>query len=138
MNKWDIYLQEAKTQAEFAKKSYLAFRQAEKESLVFDVFFHLHHFLVHATNIDRILDSKLGSERHTILAGHLDLSGIDPKPFRRLRNPLWGRWFKYNLTLNGRNGSIGTYAETSETRCTGDAASCDGPGDRRNQHLQDG
>ncbi|WP_334107543.1 hypothetical protein [Methylobacillus sp.] len=88
MDKWDIYLQEAKIQAEFAKRTYLAFREAEKESLVFDVFFHLHHFLVHATNIDRILDTKPGSERHTILTGHIDLSDIDLKPFRRLRNHL--------------------------------------------------
>jgi len=50
----------------------------------------------------------------------------------------WGRWFKYNLTLNERSSSIGAYAETSETRCPGDIASCNGPGDRRNQHLQDG
>lgn len=88
MNKWDIYIQEAKTQAEFAKRSYAAFRTAEKASLVVEVFFHLHHFLVHATNIDRILDTRPGSERHAILDGHLDLSGVDIKPFRRLRNHL--------------------------------------------------
>jgi len=88
MNKWDIYLQEARTQAEFARRSYVAFRDAERASSVIDVFFHLHHFLVHATNIDRILDTKPGTERHAILAGHLDLSGVDPKPFRRLRNHL--------------------------------------------------
>jgi hypothetical protein len=43
---------------------------------------------VHATNIDRILDTKPTSERHSILAGRVDLSGIDLKPFRRLRNHL--------------------------------------------------
>ena len=53
-----------------------------------EVFFHLHHFLVHATNIDRILDTKPGSERHAIQDGHLDLSGVDLKPFRRLRDHL--------------------------------------------------
>ena len=49
-----------------------------------------------------------------------------------------GRWFKYNLTLNGRRSSIGAYAEASETRCSGDVASCDGPRDRRKKHIQDG
>jgi len=49
-----------------------------------------------------------------------------------------GRWFKCNLTLNGRRSSIGAYAEASETRCSGDVASCDGPRDRRKKHIQDG
>lgn len=88
MKKYEIYLREAKTQAEFAKRSFAAFREAERSSSVSDVFFHLHHFLVHATNIDRILDAKPGSERHSILAAHVDLSGVDLKPFRRLRNHL--------------------------------------------------
>jgi len=88
VNKWEIYLKEAKTQAEFAKRSYAAFRGAERNSPVIDVFFHLHHFLVHATNIDRILDTQPGSERHAILTGHVDFSGVDLKPFRRLRNHL--------------------------------------------------
>lgn len=50
MNKWDFYIREAKTQAEFAKRSYAAFRQAEEADSVVEAFFHLHHFLVHATN----------------------------------------------------------------------------------------
>jgi hypothetical protein len=40
---------------------------------------------VHASNIDRILDAKSGTHGHTILVGHVELSGIDLKPFRRLR-----------------------------------------------------
>jgi len=40
-----------------------------------------------------------------------------------------GRWFKYNLTLNRGRGSLGAYAETSETRRPGNVASCDGPRD---------
>jgi hypothetical protein len=38
MNKWDIYLQEAKTQAGFAKRSYAAFRDAEKSRSVSEGF----------------------------------------------------------------------------------------------------
>ena len=86
--KWQIYVREARTQAEFALRCYAAFQEAERVSAVRDVFFHLHHFLVHASNIDRILDTKSGTDRHAILAGHVDLSGIDLKPFRRLRNHL--------------------------------------------------
>lgn len=88
MKKWQIYLREAKTQAEFAIRCYKAFQEAERVSAVTDVFFHLHHFLVHATNIDRILDTKSGTDRHTILSDHLDLSGIELKHFRKLRNHL--------------------------------------------------
>ncbi|MGE3979278.1 MAG: hypothetical protein AB7F94_17085 [Nitrospira sp.] len=88
MKKRQIYLQEAKTQAEFALRCYATFQEAERVSAVRDVFFHLHHFLVHASNIDRILDTKSGTDCHTILANHVDLSGIDLKPFRRLRNHL--------------------------------------------------
>jgi hypothetical protein len=88
MEKWQVYLHEAHTQMEFAKRAYAAFRNAEAVDSVIDVFFHLHHFVVHATNIDKILDTKPDMERHKILTGHVDLSGIDLKPFRRLRNHL--------------------------------------------------
>jgi hypothetical protein len=88
VKKWQIYLQEAKTQAEFASRCYEVFKKAERAFAVADVFLHLHHFLVHASNIDRIFDTESRPDRHTILAGHVDLSGIDLKPFRRLRNHL--------------------------------------------------
>jgi len=88
VKKRQIYIQEAKTQVEFACRCYEAFQEAERVSAATDVFFHLHHFLVHASNLDRILDAKPGTDRHTILIGHVDLTGIDLKPFRRLRNHL--------------------------------------------------
>lgn len=83
-----IYVREAKTQAEFAKWSYAAFRKAEKNGLVHEIFFHLHHFVVHVTNIDRIVDASAGSRRSAILASRLDLSGVDLRTFRKLRNHL--------------------------------------------------
>ena len=88
MEKWQVYLQEAQTQIEFAKRSYANFRSAVASVVVVDLFFHLHHFVVHATNIDKILDTKPGTDRHSILSGHIDLTGIDLKPFRQLRNHL--------------------------------------------------
>jgi hypothetical protein len=88
MEKWQVYLQEANTQIEFAKRSYAAFQSAEASDAVVDVFLHLHHFVIHATNIDKILDTKPDTDRHSVLAARIDLSGIDLKPFRRLRNHL--------------------------------------------------
>lgn len=49
MGKWQIYFQEA------------------SDSVV-DVFLHLHHFVIHVTNIEKILDTKPKTERHDILS----------------------------------------------------------------------
>ncbi len=89
MDKWQVYTQEAKTQIEFAKSSWTAFLESEKHrNLVFDIFLHLQHFLSHAAIVDKILDPVKDSERYRLLAGHVDLSGVNLKPFRRLRNHL--------------------------------------------------
>jgi hypothetical protein len=83
-----VYVQEAMTQVEFAKRSYAAFREAKSRGAVVDIFFHLHHFVGHATSIDRILAPQPDTDRDAVLAGRIDLSGIDFKAFRRLRNHL--------------------------------------------------
>jgi len=88
MEKWQVYTQEAHTQIEFAKRSWLAFLDAEKRGAVIEIFFHLQHFLSHAAIVDKILDVKQSGKRDKILSDHVDLSGIDLKPFRRLRNHL--------------------------------------------------
>jgi hypothetical protein len=58
MEKWQIYLQEANTQIEFAKRLYTSYQMAEANAAITDIFLHLHHFVIHATNIDKILDAK--------------------------------------------------------------------------------
>jgi len=88
MEKWRFYIREALEQLNFAKRCFADFKQAETSGDVIDLFFHLHHFIVHVANVDKLLDSKPGSERALLLTGHVDLSGIDLKPFRRLRNHL--------------------------------------------------
>ena len=89
MDKWQVYIQEAQTQIEYAKLSWTAFLGLEKQmDVVLDIFLHLQHFLAHAAIVDKILDPKEGSERHRVLADHVDLSSIDLKPFRKLRNHL--------------------------------------------------
>src|SRR5450631_181903 len=89
MYKWQVYIQEAQTQIEFAKSSWAAFLGLEgRKGTVLDIFLHLQHFLTHAAIVDKILDPRKDSERHRLLADHVDLSSIDLKPFRKLRNHL--------------------------------------------------
>ena len=64
------------------------FERAEASGDVMGVFFNFHHFIVHVANVDKLLDPKPGTERARMLAEHIDLSGVDLKPFRRLRNHL--------------------------------------------------
>lgn len=89
MDKWQVYIQEAQTQIEFAKLSWAAFLELEgQKGTVLDIFLHLQHFLTHAAIVDKILDPNKGSERNRVLADHVDLSSIGLKPFRKLRNHL--------------------------------------------------
>jgi len=88
MDKWRVYIREALTQIEFAQRCYSDFERAQAAGDVSHVFFNLHHFIVHIANIDKLLGPKRGSERASLLAGHVDLSDIDLKSFRRLRNHL--------------------------------------------------
>ena len=88
MEKWQIYLGEARTQIDFAKTCYAAYLRAARNNDVCETFFQLHHFIVHAVNLDELLDAKPGTDREAILAGHCSLDGVDLKPFRRLRNHL--------------------------------------------------
>ena len=89
MDKWKVYIIEAQTQIEFAKSSWARFLESERHGdTVLDIFLHLHHFLIHAASVDKILEPAQDSVRYRILAGHVDLSSIDLKPFRKLRNHL--------------------------------------------------
>ncbi len=76
------------TQLDFAKKCFAEFEAARDVGDISRVFFNLHHFIVHVANVDKLLDPKPGSDRAALLTGRVDLSGIDLKPFRRLRNHL--------------------------------------------------
>jgi hypothetical protein len=88
MDKWQIYTREAYKQIELAERSWSAFIDAEKREVVIEIFLHLQHFLSHTAMVDKILDPKEGSDRSKILKGHIDLTDIDLKLFRRLRNHL--------------------------------------------------
>lgn len=88
MEKWKIYSREAKTQIDFAILSWDAFIVAEKQEQLMEIFLHLQHFLSHAATVDKILNPKNNLDREKILSGHINLSDIDLKPFRKLRNHL--------------------------------------------------
>jgi hypothetical protein len=88
MEKWRIYVREGVTQLDFAKRCFAEFETARDAGDIPRIFFNLHHFIVHVANVDKLLDPKTGSERAVLLTGRIDLSGIDLKPFRRLRNHL--------------------------------------------------
>jgi hypothetical protein len=87
MEKWRVYVREALTQTEFAQRCLAEFEHALASDDVASVF-NLHHFIVHVANVDKLLDPKPGSQRASLLAGHIDLSDVDLKTFRRLRNHL--------------------------------------------------
>ena len=88
MERWQVYVQEALTQIGFAKQCYRSYRRAKARGDISGIFLHIHHFVVHSSNIDKLLDPKPGSNRDAILKGHIDLNGINLKPFRKLRNHL--------------------------------------------------
>lgn len=78
MEKSKVYYREAYTQIDFAKISWLAFKDAEEKANVMDIFMHLQHFLSHAAMVDKVLGAK----------DSLNFSDVDLKPFRKLRNHL--------------------------------------------------
>lgn len=88
MKKWRFYIREALEQLGFAKRCFADFKHAETSGDVVNLIFHLRHFIAHVANVDKLLNFKSGSERALLFTGRVDLSGIDLKPFRRLRNHL--------------------------------------------------
>jgi hypothetical protein len=56
MDKAQIYLGEIQTQVTFAKRAFNEYLRALEASDVVSVFYHAHHFLIHATNIDKLID----------------------------------------------------------------------------------
>jgi hypothetical protein len=88
MKKWQFYTREAYLQIEFAEHSWSAFIDAEKHDRKKEIFLHLQHYLSHAAMVDKLLDTKDGRKRSKILNCHIDLSDVDLKLFRRLRNHL--------------------------------------------------
>lgn len=88
VKKADFYINEAIAQSEYAL---LAYREYEKSMGVGDtklVFYHLHHFVLHVTNIDKLLFPKGNSFRLEILQTTQEKVMVEISAIRRLRNHL--------------------------------------------------
>ena len=88
MDKAQIYLGEIQTQITFAKRAFEEYLRALAVSDVPSVFYHAHHFLIHATNIDKLIDVDARSFRGQYLESLFSGKTVDLKQFRRLRNHL--------------------------------------------------
>jgi hypothetical protein len=88
MDKAKIYIREAAKQIYYAKMCFAAYKQARREGNIALIFFHVHHFVVHVANVDKVLDPKSNNPRIQVLRGCLDLTSVDLKALRRLRNHL--------------------------------------------------
>jgi hypothetical protein len=63
MEKWRFYVREALCQLDYAKRSYAEFEKAKASEDIFSVFYNLHHFIVHLTNVDKLLNARAGTPR---------------------------------------------------------------------------
>jgi len=88
MDKQKIYLQEIKHQIKFAQKVYNNYLIELQKSNIPEIFTYIHYFVIHITNIDKLIDCKGNSFRENILLNDLSFDNINLKPFRRLRNHL--------------------------------------------------
>lgn len=88
MDNSKVYIGEIRIQVEFAERSFAEYLNAMESSDVSSVFYHAHHFLIHATNIDKLIDVHPDSFRSKYLTPLLSLVAINLKQFRRLRNHL--------------------------------------------------
>jgi len=88
VKKENFYIQEAIHQAEYALMAYSKYEKALREKDTKLVFYNLHHFVIHITNIDKILFPKNNDFRDSILLNIQKLINIDIKPIKRLRNHL--------------------------------------------------
>jgi hypothetical protein len=86
MDKIDVYIGELNTQIMFTKMSYQNFEESYSRNDVQRTFMNIHHFLIHVSNIDKILDVRHNRFRENIFGDNIPLT--DLRQFRRLRNHL--------------------------------------------------
>lgn len=88
MKKADFYIQEAIAQAEYSLMAYSEYQKAKLAADTNLVFYHLHHFVLHVTNIDKLLFPKSNSFRLKIIRGVQEKIRIETASIRKLRNHL--------------------------------------------------
>jgi hypothetical protein len=88
VKKTDFYIQEAIAQAEYALVAYSEYQSALLASNTKLVFYHLHHFVLHVTNIDKILFPVKNNFRASVLKDIQEQTKIEIPSIRKLRNHL--------------------------------------------------
>lgn len=88
MDNAKIYVGEVEHQIHYAKMCFENYKKARQDGDIPLIFFYVHHFVVHAANIDKLLMPKPTNPRMKILGKYFDLASINLKEFRRLRNHL--------------------------------------------------
>ena len=105
MEKSQIYLGEIETQVAFSIRAFDEFLRALDGKDTFSIFYHVHHFLVHSANIDKLLNVERTPKRKEALASMFNGRDINLKPFRRLRNHLEHFDERLDAWVNDHDGS---------------------------------
>jgi hypothetical protein len=88
VKKTNFYIQEAIAQAEYALMAYGEYEICMDAADTKLVFYHLHHFVLHVTNIDKLLFPKANQFRQEILERIQEKTKIEISSIRKLRNHL--------------------------------------------------
>jgi len=88
VKKTDFYIQEAIAQAEYALMAYGEYEKFMDAADTKLVFYHLHHFVLHVTNIDKLIFPKTNNFRLEILKSIQEKVKIETSSIRKLRNHL--------------------------------------------------
>lgn len=95
VNFLNLYLKEMHIQLQYAKKCYKDYLIAKDCEKVEEVFYHIHHFVIHTSNVDKLLDKLMPKVSTSfkeivsnLLKSSVDLTDVDLKSFRPLRNHL--------------------------------------------------
>lgn len=122
MDKAKFYLMEAYQEVQYTKLCYRSFLNARRRDNVDLIFLHLHHFVIHAANIDKLLNPKHSSPRYQIIRDAIDMSNLELRLLRKLRNHLehfderLDKWVQdyYGRPFFDRNLIEGTYGFPEE------------------------
>lgn len=88
MDKQKQYLQEIDYQITFAKRAYNNYKTELEKINIPEIFANIHYFVIHITNIDKLINCESKPFRKNILLKDLSFEKVNLKQFRRLRNHL--------------------------------------------------
>ncbi|HFU75824.1 MAG TPA: hypothetical protein ENK66_06205 [Arcobacter sp.] len=88
MKQIDFYIQEAVSQCDYAIFAYKEYKKSLKVSNTKMIFLHLHHFVLHSTNLDKIIFPYNNNFRDNIIQTIQRGVSKKLKTIRKLRNHL--------------------------------------------------